>query len=197
MREKTTTLRTSMEYFDSEEASEGSNFEEFFGFDDITENNDFEHAEPIDRDLWLRHMFANDDDGDEFEGFDSDWKTENYHRNPPRSVFNRTPGVKVDLPADATPLQAFNHIFTEELWAYLVTETNRYSDQTHQTPSRAKMGKWSHVTVPEMKTFIGLCMGMGILVVPVRRDYWRQGKHLFKTQFPRNMSRDRFVAIWR
>ncbi|KAK0137988.1 PiggyBac transposable element-derived protein 4 [Merluccius polli] len=137
-----------------------------------------------------------DDDNKEFKGFESDWKTENYHHNQ-RSAFNRKPGVKVDLPADATPLQAFNQIFTEELWAHLVSETNNYSDQTHQTPSRAKMARWSRVTVPEMKTFIGLCMGMGLMVLPVRRDYWRQSKHLFRTQFPRNMSRDRFVAIWR
>ena len=168
-------------------------------FEDDIIANEFDLADPIDRDLWVRHMFEDedsDDDNEEFEGFESDWKTENYHHNR-RSAFNRKPGVKVDLPADATPLQVFNQIFTEELWAHLVTETNNYSDQTRQTPARAKMARWSRVTVPEMKTFIGLCMGMGLMVLPVRRDHWRQSKHLFRTQFPRNMSRDRFVAIWR
>lgn len=195
-------LRASMEdLFSSEDVSEGSDFEEFLGFDDSDVNDfvDFERAEPINRDLWLRHMFEDDDlddSEDEFEGFESDWKTENYHRNR-RRVFNRTPGVKVDLPADATPLQAFSHIFTDELWEHLVTETNRYSDQVHKHPSRAKMARWSQLTEAEMKTFIGLCMGMGLLVLPVRRDYWRQNKKLFTTQFPKNMSRDRFMAIWR
>ena len=90
------------------EMQEGSDFEEFLRFDDSDVNGfvDFERAEPIDQDLWLRHMFEDDDvddSDDEFEGFESDWKTKNYHRNQ-RRVFNRTPGVKVDLPADATPL---------------------------------------------------------------------------------------------
>ena len=146
-----------MEYFDGDDISEGSDFEEFLGFnaddlrmfeDDIIAN-EFDLADPIDRDLWVRHMFEDedsDDDNEEFEGFESDWKTENYHHNR-RSAFNRKPGVKVDLPADATPLQVFNQIVTEELWAHLVTETNNYSDQTRQTPARAKMARWSRVTV--------------------------------------------------
>lgn len=186
------------EVFDSGDVSEGSDFEEFLGFDE-GDFVDFERAEPIDRDLSLRHMFQDDDEDDsddEFEGFGGDWKTENYHRNR-RRAFNRIPGVKVDLPVDATPLQAFSQIFTDELWRHLVTETNRYSDQVHTQPPRAKMARWSQVTETEMKTFIGLCMGMGLLVLPVRRDYWRQNKKLFATQFPQNMSWDRFMAIWR
>ncbi|XP_030195004.1 piggyBac transposable element-derived protein 4-like [Gadus morhua] len=191
-----------MAEFENED-SDGSDFEEFLGFEDVdeAEYSDDEY-EPIDWELWLRHMFVNDDEEEEddlgggFEGFQTNWKTDNYHRNR-RSAFNRTPGVKLDLPQDATPLQAFEKIFKEELWTHLVTETNRYRDQVEQTPTRAKTARWSPVTVPEMKTFIGICMGMGLLVLPVRRDYWRQSKNLFRMQFARNMSRDRFAAIWR
>ncbi|KAL2095551.1 hypothetical protein ACEWY4_007699 [Coilia grayii] len=172
----------------SEEVSEGSDIDDVLSVD--------ENFEPIDHDLWIRHMFVDDENVDDFEGFATEWRTDNYSSTS-QTFFNRTPGVKVNIPADATPLQVFSHIFTEELWAHLVTETNVYSDQTQRTPTRAKTPKWSHVTVPEMKTFIGLCIGMGVLVLPVRRDYWRLNKNLFKTQFPKNMSRDRFLAIWR
>lgn len=85
--------------------SEGSDIAGVSGDDNITDP-DFEVSEPIDRDLWMRHMFAEDEDNEEvFEGFDTEWKTENYHCITP--VFNRTPGVKIDQPADATPMQAF------------------------------------------------------------------------------------------
>ncbi|KAL7406584.1 hypothetical protein ABVT39_022659 [Epinephelus coioides] len=48
-----------------------------------------------------------------------------------------------------------------------------------------------------METFIGLCVTMGILQLPARRDYWRQKKWLFQTCVPKAMSRDRFAMIWR
>ena len=94
-----------------EDFSDGSDFEEFLGFEDVDEAEYFDNEyEPIDRELWLRHMFVNDDE-------------------------------------------------EEEVW--------------------------------------NGAMGMGLLVLPVRRDYWRQSKNLFRTQFARNMSRDRFAASWR
>ena len=81
--------------------TDGSDFEEFLGFEDVdeAEYSDDEY-EPIDWELWLRHMFVNDDEEEEddlgggFEGFQTNWKTDNYHRNR-RTAFNRTPGVKL------------------------------------------------------------------------------------------------------
>ncbi len=122
---------------------------------------------------WMREMFVDDEDGEEdFEGFETEWKTDNYRcNNVP--VFTWTPGVKIDLPADTTPVQVFEKIFTEKLWSHLVTQTNTYSDQTRkETPSRAKLAKWAPVSLMEMKTFMGLCIAMGLMVLPVRRDYW-------------------------
>ena len=52
-----------------------------------------------------------DDSDDEFEGFESDWKTGRI-TTVIDGVFSTT---RQDLPADATPLQAFSHIFTDEL----------------------------------------------------------------------------------
>ena len=87
--------------FETVDFSDGSDFEEFLGFEDVDEAEYFdEEYEPIDRELWLRHMFVNDDEEEEddlgggFEGFQTNWKTDNYHRNR-RSAFNRTPGVKL------------------------------------------------------------------------------------------------------
>ncbi|GFS06971.1 PiggyBac transposable element-derived protein 4 [Elysia marginata] len=68
---------------------------------------------------------------------------------------------------------------------------NRYADQ--QCPP----ANWSPVTVQGMRAFIGLTLGMGILKLPVRSDYWRTTKRIFLTQFRSVMSRDRYLLIWR
>ena len=52
--------------FETEDFSDGSDFEEFLGFEDVDEAEYFdEEYEPIDRELWLRHMFVNDDEEEE------------------------------------------------------------------------------------------------------------------------------------
>ncbi|KAJ8405604.1 hypothetical protein AAFF_G00315840 [Aldrovandia affinis] len=144
----------------------------------------------------MRGMFEEEEEVDlgEFVGFQDEWKMGSYHPCRKRE-FSRKPGVKIDLPDDATPLLVFSKIFTEELWLRLVTETNLYAEQSrNETPSSSK---WTPVTMTEMKTFIGLCVAMGILQLPARRDYWRQKKWLFQTNFPEAMARDRFAMIWR
>ena len=106
----------------SSEVSEGSDLDEN-STNDFIANPDFEPLEPIDRDLWMRNMFLDDEDEeDDFAGFETEWRTNNYYPNP-RRRFNHTPGVKVKIPADATWMEVFQHIFTDELWSHLVTET--------------------------------------------------------------------------
>ncbi len=53
--------------------------------DDFIADPDFEPFEPTDRDLWMRAMFLDDEDEDEdFAGFETEWRTDNYHPNPRR-----------------------------------------------------------------------------------------------------------------
>ncbi|KAJ8416172.1 hypothetical protein AAFF_G00381940 [Aldrovandia affinis] len=164
--------------------------------EDELEDSDDVPADPLARDQWMRGMFEEEEEVDlgEFVGFQDEWKMGSYHPCRKRE-FSRKPGVKIDLPDDATPLLVFSKIFTEELWLRLVTETNLYAEQSrNETPSSSK---WTPVTMTEMKTFIGLCVAMGILRLPARRDHWRQKKWLFQTNFPEAMARDRFAMIWR
>ncbi len=129
----------------SSEVIEGSDIDECSA-DDFIADPDFEPFEPIDRDLWMRDMFLDEGEDEDFAGFETEWRTDNYHLNP-RRRFNRTPGVKVSIPADATPMEVFQHIFTDELWSHLVTETNIYSDQSRSTPSRAKTERWAQTVM--------------------------------------------------
>ena len=161
----------------------------------VSESDEELPADSITRDQWVNMMFDSDSDEDEeeFRGFHNGWTREPADFvSRVKSSYNRQPGVKIVLAEPITPVTVFARYFTEELWTRLVTETNRYAEQI-RTPS----SKWYPVTTVEMKCFIGLCLTMGILKLPTRRDYWRQKKWIFQTKLPEVMSRDRFAMIWR
>ncbi|KAK0139206.1 PiggyBac transposable element-derived protein 4 [Merluccius polli] len=188
-------------------ASEGSDIDDVIDsdFNKIIEDdtgpdlNDIPDVDvPADRvvsEQWILAMFREGaEDMCDFVGFQEEWKTNNFHSRE-KIPYNREPGAKIELPDVVTPIKVFSHIFTEELWMRLVTETNLYADQTRSTtPSKSK---WVPVTVTEMKTLVGLCLAMGILRLLSRRDFWRQKKWLFQTTIPQAISRDRFDIIWR
>ena len=181
-----------MEVFDSDGSDIDINFE---GFESEEEENEFVPDDPLERAQQCDFLDTEEEEEEEeFRGFQVDWRTGNYlprHTKP----FSRTPGVKQPIPLDASPLDVFSLIFTDELWDTLVTETNRYAEQVRaQTPTTSM---WTPVSKTEMKTFLGLCLCFGILKLPSRRDYWRQKKWLYQTSVPRVMSRDRFNMIWR
>ncbi|KAK0142031.1 PiggyBac transposable element-derived protein 4 [Merluccius polli] len=182
-----------MHVFDSDGSDIDLNFE---GFEtEEEEENEFVPDDPLERAQQCDFLDTEEEEEeDEFRGFQVDWRTDNYLRRHTKP-FSRTPGVKQPIPLDASPLDVFSLIFTDELWDTLVTETNRYAEQVRaQTPTTSK---WTPVSKTEMRTFLGLCLCFGILKLPARRDYWRQTKWLYQTSVPRAMSRDRFDMIWR
>lgn len=168
------------------------NDEQNVGLDEEIEGNVPE--DPLDRaQEW--NLFDEDEEvEEEFVGFQVDWQTAGFRPRHPKK-FSRTPGVKVPMTENASPLDAFSKIFNDEVWDVLVTQTNVYADQTRaHTPSNCK---WRPVSKQEMKSFIGLCLTFGIIKLPTRRDYWRQSKWLYQTNVSRVMARDRFDMIWR
>ena len=178
-----------MECFDSD----GSDFElDFEGFESEREED---IGDPLDTaQEWDTFVDTEGEEEEEFQGFQVDWTTGNYQPRTTKA-FKRTPGIKQPIAVDASPLEVFSLIFTDELWDLLVTETNLYAEQLRtQIPTTSK---WTPVSKTEMKTFLGLCLTFGILKLPARRDYWRQTKWLFQTHVPKAMSRDRFDMIWR
>uniref|UniRef100_A0A8C5BAP3 PiggyBac transposable element-derived protein domain-containing protein n=1 Tax=Gadus morhua TaxID=8049 RepID=A0A8C5BAP3_GADMO len=143
---------------------------------------------------WDTFVDTEGEEEEEFHRFQVDWTTGNYQPRTTKA-FKRTPGIKQPIAVDASPLEVFSLIVTDELWDLLVTETNLYAEQLRtQIPTTSK---WTPVSKTEMKTFLGLCLTFGILKLPARRDYWRQTKWLFQTHVPKAMSRDRFDMIWR
>ena len=107
-------------------------------------------------------------------------------------------GATVEHPEEASAGQYFELFWTIELLDKLITETNIYARQEREkNPPPPFAAKWMPVEPNEMKAFLALCFGMGILRLPEKTDYWRQNKWMFCTSYNRVMSRDRFHQIWR
>lgn len=95
---------------------------------------------------------------------------------PPAVNWNwvKTPfRFSVDLPTDdftydhrtlRSPGDYFGDFFSDDIFALIVEQTNLYSVQ--------KTGVSINTNVPEMKTFIGIELIMGIVRMPAYTDYW-------------------------
>ena len=62
-------------------------------------------------------------------------------------------------------LEFFHIIFTEDVYALIVTQTNLYAAQQRREPRNQK-DPWSDLTVDEFKTWLGLYLAMGIVKQP-------------------------------
>ena len=84
----------------------------------------------------------------------------------------------------------FALVFDEQLWQFLVDQTNLYAAQ--------KVNRtWKMVTVDEMKGFVAVILNMGVIQLRCIKDYWST-KHTTDLPFFRSVfSRDRFFEIFR
>jgi hypothetical protein len=71
----------------------------------------------------------------------------------------------------------FNLFFNDEVLNKIVIETNRYVRDKIvklQLIPRSVWSRWSDVSVPEMKAFLGLitCINMDLITLPDMKGYW-------------------------
>ncbi|CAK9801059.1 PiggyBac transposable element-derived protein 4 [Anthophora plagiata] len=85
----------------------------------------------------------------------------------------------------------------DDLFELLVTETNRYRSHVAIKYKEYKAVKWVDVTVTEMKKFLGLIILMGQVPKGDMYDYWSTLSYIETPIFPKTMSRNRFMQIWR
>ena len=100
-------------------------------------------------------------------------------------------GPTKPLASTATAKDFFEQSFDDDLLRHIVDQTNLHVQQ-----KRSAQYKWSNLTVPELKAFLGVIILMGIARVPRIVDYWSQDSTLgeypvITNAFPRN----RFWAI--
>ncbi|KAI0218647.1 PiggyBac transposable element-derived protein 5 [Lamellibrachia satsuma] len=101
---------------------------------------------------------------------------------------------------DMTAEQLFGLFFTDYLFRLIVGETNRYADQCmKKAPKKGrKHTEWSEVTIPELKTWLGLLLAMGIVQKKGRLgEYWSTHWLTQTPGFNDTMPRNRFLQILR
>ena len=81
----------------------------------------------------------------------------------------------------------------------MVKETNHYADQfIMQNENRySYLSQWHAVTNPEMKTFLGLLLVMGIVHKPKLDLYWSTDIYYSTPILAQIMSRNRFLLLWK
>ena len=114
---------------ESDSYSDGSDLEIDYSsdeenLDDLLGKNVLEVRQGEIDDDWIGNFFFNDDNDDKFEGFDHEWRTENF---TPRNMraYNDVGGSVFQHPEEAMPHHYFNLIWGDDLWRHIVTETNR------------------------------------------------------------------------
>lgn len=169
------------------------------------ESSDENDHEPMDdfendlREMTLEEIVEDRDEdptSDDEATVDSIWtEYEGRHKEFP---FTGQYGLQRELAADISPLEVFFLILDDEVIDLLVTETNRFAEQTiaSKVPRKyARITKWTPTDAAEMKKFLGLTLWMGLVRLNSLQDYWaRQG--IYKLDIPRStMPRNRYQLL--
>ena len=86
-----------------------------------------------------------------------------YSKDITLPVFTENPGPTI--PVSRNPIECFERYFSDNVIEKIVCETNRYHQQTSNSPD--------FETSPEaIKAYFGFMILMGICKLPEMRDYW-------------------------
>lgn len=112
--------------------------------------------------------------------------------------FSATSGLKC-IPEGSEPIDYFNFLVTDVFFDVIVEETNAYALEIflNQTSDSSRITYWVDTNKEELKIFFGLLFHMGTIRLSRLEDYWKTSR-LFNIPFFReNMSRNRFMLIFR
>ena len=91
--------------------------------------------------------------------------------------FQGQSGLRCDLQDDAKPIDIFNFYFTDAVIQKISDETNRYANQFLETegpnlkPYSIVHG-WKDTNPEKVRTFLGVCVLMGLIHKPRIWMYW-------------------------
>ena len=72
------------------------------------------------------------------------------------------PGPSIPIDSSMSAFDLFGKFFTEEVWELITVETIRYASKQRQQCLHVSPRAWHDVSVPEMNSFIGILILMGI-----------------------------------
>ena len=107
----------------------------------------------------------------------------------PLFEFTETEHLHIEVPDNVDPIFFFEQSCTEQLIVDRVEYTNSYAQSVINTSRplrrRSRLDNWSDVDAPEMKTFVGLLISMGLVRLPNYQKYWSVDP-LYKNNFFRS-----------
>ena len=112
--------------------------------------------------------------------------------------FNEVEGLMCCIPENPTCLDFFELYLNNQVITLMVEETNPYADQfimQNENRDNSYLSQWHAVTNPEMKTFLGLLLVMGIIHKPKLHLYWSTDIYYSTPIFAQITSRDRFLLL--
>ena len=119
----------------------------------------------------------------------------------PLFEFNKEVGLRIQMPAEASPIDYLKLLITDELITDICISTNFNAgckiDSAGPLRRRSIWKKWRQVSKDEMRKFIGLVLHMGLVSMPTYKHYWKKDKLFQNNFFPSVMSRERFQLIMR
>ena len=169
----------------------GSSDEE--GDDIDPEGSDIEVAE-VDSDKDEEEDVQDNDNGDDAAdaiGEEPAWS--NVLSDFVINQFNGQPGIKVEVPEEATSDFFFNLTFGDEMVDLIVRETNGYAQQ--KLANNARLEKWQDTTREEVKAYFGICLIMGINSLPRLAMYWSSDPFIGNTGIQNVMTKNRFEEL--
>ena len=111
--------------------------------------------------------------------------------------FTGKSGLLVEMD-DTTPLDYLKLMVSDDMVDTLVTETNRYAQQTlrnKQLSPKSRFHRWVDVTGAEMWAFLGLIVSMGLIVIDYLEDYWSTDCMYKLPFYSAVMKKERFCLI--
>ena len=91
----------------------------------------------------------------------------------------------------------FEHLFNNEMWKIIVSETNRYYEQQKASDPDHHKTEWHPVTKGEVQAFVGMLILMGIVRLPRFQMYWESDQLIHQESIANIMPRTRFFQNWR
>ena len=108
--------------------------------------------------------------------------------------FSAESGIAIDLGVDPKADNFFTFMFDEDLFDKIVVETNRYARQK-LAGNEQRLARWRDVNKDEMKAYFGVCVIMGMNILPKIADYWSSDIFVGNEGVKRVMPKNRFEEI--
>ena len=152
----------------------------------------------IESDTEIEDEGSEDDD----ESQDTEW-VRKFRNLPLKAPFTGKPGLQLDMPADASPVDFYRLFVTGDVIKLMKSETNKYAQQkkkeklrtTPQLPPRSIYNQWTSVTEQDIVKFLAILIHMGIVKLPKLSDHWSKDPSVATGFAASLMTRDRFTSI--